>query len=326
MSAIQKEVVKLLDVDVPKKAADRPDFLLAVVRGIGKLTDEQWNNMSAEVQNWYNEAVDLKNAKKDLLDFPDFEAEQEEAPRRRAAASDDSDKATAGTRVEIKAKDLKEGMAISLVTLRGKEDTGHVIEVVKGVLAIKHGDGEEVEYDLERVDKLYTLAAAKEEAEEGTSRRRRSAADEEPEDPVKVGATVMLVTARGKEVSGEIVELTKDLIVLKEGKEEVEYPRDRVKSVTVAKADKEEGTSRRRAAAADDKGDKDDAKTRSDNGGVSVGQRIRELVLDNMDASQDEIEKLLKKEKLEFKGNTLSINYKDTHKFLSLLKERKMLK
>lgn len=321
MSAIQKEVVKLLDVDVPKKAADRPDFLLAVVRGIGKLPDEQWNNMSAEVQNWYNEAVDLKNAKKDLVDFPDFQAEEDPAPRRRSAASDDKDEPAAGTRVEVKEKDLKEGMVINLVTLRGKEDTGHVIEVVKGVLAIRRGNGEEIEYDLERVDKMYTLAAAKEEAEEG-GRRRRSSADDEPEDPVKVGAVVTLVTARGKEVSGEIVELTKDLIVLKEGKEEVEYPRDRVKSVTVFKADKEERTSRR-AAAADDK---DDAKTRSDNGGVSVGQRIRELVLDNMDATQDDIEKLLKKEKLEFKGNTLSINYKDTHKFLSLLKERKMLK
>ena len=326
MSAIQKELVKLLDVDAPKKAADRPDFLLACVRGLGKVSDEQWNSMSAEAQNWYNDAVDVRNKDKgaDVPDFPDYEEEKEEsAPRRRTSASDDESSSKAGTKVEVKEKDLKPGMAISLETLRGKEDTGHVVEVVKGVLAIKRGDGEEVEYDLDRVKTIWTLAAAEEES---GGRRRRSAEDDEPSDPLKEGATVTLVTARGKEVTGEIVELTKDLIVLKEGKEEVEYPRDRIKSVTVAKSGGDEGGTRRRAAADDkDKGGAD-TKTRSDNGGVSIGQRIRELVLDNLDATQDEIEKMLVKEKLEFKGNTLAINFKDTHKFIALLKERKMLK
>lgn len=325
MSAIQKELTKTLDIDAPKKAADRPDFLVDVIRGITKLTDAQWNSMSAAAQNWFNEAVDAKNAKATIPEFPDFEAEEEAPARRRAAADDEAPKG--GTKVEVKEKDLKAGMPISLTTLRGKEDTGIVIEVVKGILAIKHGDGEEVEYDLERIDKMYTLAT--EEKEEGT-RRRRSAEDDEPADPIKVGATVKVTTKRGKEETGEIIELDEKTLVLKVGKEELEYTRSNLESVTPVGGAKEETTTRRRSADSDkdskSKGDEDGKTKRASNDGVSVGQRISELILDDMKATEEDIAKALKKEGLEFRENTLKLNFKSTHKFLDLLKERKLLK
>lgn len=331
MSAIQKELTKTLDLDAPKRG-DRQEFLVEVVRGVTKLSDSQWNSMSPAAQNWFNDAVDARNAKATIPEFPDFEEEQEEAPaRRRASADDDAPKG--GTRVEVKEKDLKPGMPISLVTLRGKEDTGHVIEVVKGILAIKQGNGEEVEYDLERIDKMYTLAT--ESKEEDAPRRRRSAEDDEPADPIKVGVEVKIVTKRGKEETGEIIELSDKVLVLKVGKEELEYTRANLESVTPVGGKREEGTTRRRTASdegkdtKDTKGGKDEAdgkSKRSSNDGVSVGQRISELILDDLKATEEDIAKALKKEGLEFRENTLKLNFKSTHKFLDLLKERKLLK
>ncbi len=322
MSAIQKELIKVLDLEAPKKASERQAFLADAVKGIHKLGDKDWDALSAEAQNWFNTAADAKNAKKDELpDFPDLEKEEEEAPkRRRSAAAAEDDEAQ---EVEVTAKELKAGMAIKLVTKRGKEATGHVIEVTKdGVLGLKLGNGDEVDYELDRIETMTTLKAAEKE-EEAPKRRRSAAAEEEPADPVKVGAKVTIKTKRGKEESGEIVEMDDDILVLKVGKEEVEFSRKSVESITV-EAVKEEG-GRRRAAAAED--GKEEKKQRSSNPeGVSVGTRITELMAEDMDATEEQIGKQLKKEGIEFRENTLSLNFKATKKTFDILRAKKLLK
>lgn len=328
MSAIQKELCKLLEIDPPKRG-DRNDFLMDIVRGVAKLSDAEWDGLSAEAQAWFNAAADAKNAKaKELPDFPDLGDEPaEETTTRRRRSSDDEDEDKGGTTVEIKVKDLEEKMPVAVVTTRGKEYTGHVAEIGKDFFVVKAGDGNETEIDFDRVKTLTTLA----KSEEKPASRRGKADDGEQADPIKVGAEVKLVTKRGKEATGKIVELDDEVIVLKTKDGDEEFDRSRVESLTPlggGKADDKPASSRRGKAddKADDKG-KDGARTRSSNPeGVSVSQRIAELILDDLDATEETIGKQLKKEGLEFRENTLNLNYKSTHKFLDLLKARKMLK
>lgn len=319
MSAIQQELCKATKLEAPKSPKDRQEFLVDLLRAVGKLSDAQWEALSKAAQDWFNDAADAKNTKKDEVpDFPDYK--EEEAPARRRASSDE---APSGAK-KIDPDDVKTGMAVKVVTKRGKEISGHVVDADDEVLVIKQGNGEELETSWKSIEDIFTLAEAKEE----TTRRRRSA-EEEPADPIKVGATVTVKTKRGKEATGEIIELSDDVLVLKEGKEEVEYPRDRLEAITVKGGGKEEEATGRRRASSDDKGSKDEEgkKSRSSNPeGVSISTRIAEIMLDDLDISEADVGKALKKEGLEFRENTLSINYKSTKKFLELLKSRKMLK
>lgn len=327
MSDIQKEICKVLDLDAPKKASERQAFLSKVVKELNNVNDADWAKLSKDAQQWFNSAADAKNAKAATLpDFPDLdeEAEEETTTRRRATSDDDAPKAT-GTK-EIDPEDVKEKMAVRIITKRGKDISGVVVEVTKKIVAIKLGNGDEEEYDFDRIDKI--LVAAEAEKEEGT-KRRRSAEDDEPADPIKVGAMVKIVTKRGKEAEGEILELTDDMLLLKEGKDEVEYSRDRIESIKPlgGKAAQEEGGTRRRATS-DDKADKGDGekRTRASNEGISVADAVTHAILDDMEADMETIGKAIKKKGVEFRENTLTLNYKATHKFLAILKERKMLK
>lgn len=322
MSAIQKELCKATGLEAPSKASERQEFLVDVLRKVGKLGDKDWDDLSKEAQNWFNEAADAKNAKKDELpDFPDLVEEEPTARRRRSSTDDEGEKASSGAK-EIDPDDVKEKMAVRVLTKRGKEFNGHVSEVTDDLMVVKSGNGEEDEIPWKSVDKVFTLVEAK---EEGTKRRR--ATDDEPATPVlKAGVEVKLVTKRGKEVTGKIEEITDELVVI----DGTEYERDRVESITPVgggkSESKEEGTKRR--GSSEGKDEKEEGKrTRSSNPeGVSVGTRITEIILDDLDISEEDVGKKLKKEGIDFRENTLSLNYKSTKKFIELLKARKMLK
>ena len=136
-----------------------------------------------------------------------------------------------------------------------------------------------------------------------------------------------MLTKRGKEVTGKIVELDDEVIVLDvDGKDE-ELSRDRVESIKPVKAAKAE-TSSRRGAAKEDAKDEPEGKTKraSNAEGVSIGTRIKELIAEDFDASEADIAKILKKEGIDFKDNTLKLNYVDCHKFIVILKAKKRIK
>jgi ribosome maturation factor RimP len=326
MSKIEKELVEATDLST-KRGESRQDFLNRLVVATTNLADKDWEKLSQAAQDWSNEAADAKNAKaKTLPDFPDAEKE-EEAPtggRRRAAAEEEPD-TTAGKTIVIEPGDLKNDMPVTITTKRGKTESGHVVEVTKKMVAIKQGNGDEVEFDFDRIDKIETLGEAK------TSSRRKSGDDEPDADPVKVGSVVTAVTKRGKEYTGKIVEVDEEILVLDvDGKEE-ELSRDRLETIKPAAGksapkDEEKTSSRRSSAKGEEKAKDDEKAPRSTNNGVSVGTRIKELIADNLDATEADIAKALKKEGLEFRDNTLSLNFKDCHKFIDVLKSKKMLK
>jgi ribosome maturation factor RimP len=316
MSKIQAELLKATDLST-KRGEDRQDFLARLMKGVADLNDKQWDGLSQEAQDWFNDAADAKNAKaKTLPDFPDLESaeepEEEKKPSRRGAAKE-----------EAPAKP-KVGVVAKITTKRGKTSTGTIVEIDDEVVVIKHGDGNEEEFDRARVESIEVAGGGKEEAQ-----------DEPAEPSFKVGSTVTVVTKRGKTYTGKIVEMDDELLVLDvDGKDE-ELSRDRIESIKAAggsskTADKDEPKSSRRGAAkADDKDDAKDEgeKKRSTNApGVSVGTRIKEIIADDLEATEADIAKILKKEGIEFRENTLKLNYVDCHKFIEILKKKKLIK
>lgn len=318
MSKIQTELQDIAEVD-PKRGESRQDFLMRMTVEVNRLPDSAWNKLSKEAQNWANEASDAANAKKTIPDFPDMDPPAEASSgRRRTAAADDAP-------YEPKVKD-----DVKITTKRGKVVTGKIVEMDKEVIVLKNTEGAEEEVSRDRVEKIEPLASG------GGSGRSADKEDPGPRDPAK-GDTLTITTKRGKVATGECVEITDEFIVIKVNGEETEFDKDRIESVKIEggqrRAAESSGTSRR---SADDSKDKDgggkDAKTedggrtRSTNAGVSVGQRIRELIIEDMSAKVEDIGKALKKEGLEFRDNTLSLNYNEAHKFLELLDKKGKLK
>lgn len=307
MSKIQKELCDAAEVDT-KRGEDRQDFLLRLALAVNKLPDSEWTKLGKEAQNWVNEASDAANAKKDLPEMPD--AEKAAEPGRRRVSGDDA------KTYEPKVKD-----DVKVTTKRGKLITGKIVEMDKEVVVLKTPAGDEEELARDRIEKIEPLGGGADPAEEG------------PRDP-KVGDTVTVTTKRGKVVTGEVVEIDsgdEGMVALKVNGEVEEFDKSRVESIKIEGGRKSESASSGRRAASDDKEkDKepegDGKRTRASNAGVSVGMRIRELIIDNMDAKVEDIGKLLKKENLEFRENTLALNYAEAHKMLELLKKKKLLK
>lgn len=318
-SKIQKELAEAADIN-PKRGEDHQEYLARLVKGVAALSDKEWDGLSQKAQDWYNDAADAKNAKaKTLPDFPDAEKAEEEAPKssRRGAAKEE----------EAPAKP-KVGVVAKITTKRGKSSTGTIVEIDDDVVVIKHGDGSEEEFDRSRVESIEVAGGgAKADADDG-----------EDADPIKVGVEVTVVTKRGKEVTGKIVEIDDEVVVLDVDGEDEEFDRSRVEAIKPVKAAKpaakgkakdaaeeEAPKTRRGAAKGDDAGD-EKPKRSSNAAGVSVGTRIKELIADDLEATEAEIGKILTKEGIEFRENTLSLQFKDCHKFVDILKAKKMLK
>ena len=333
MSKIQKELVRAVGIK-PADFDDRQEFLRKLSAGSNKLSDAEFDELSQEAQDWLNNSADEINSKaKKVTDFPDAEEPKEETKssrRRSAEADEDQQEAKGGTKKAVAEEDIKEGMVLQIVTKRGKDVSGHVVEVntKKGFVAIKLGNGDEEEFDFDRIDKMYTMVA-----EEAKSTRRSSSKDEDA-GPAK-GDTVTVTTKRGKEITGKIVELDDEVIVLETDDGEEELSRDRVDNIksvkgkTAKEEPKEEAKSSRRSSSKDEddgKADTKEEKKRASNEGVSIGTRIKELIAEDLEASEEDIAKALKKEGLEFKENTLKLNYTDCHKFIAVLKKAKRLK
>jgi len=312
MSKIMTELCNAAEID-KKRGEDEQDFFLRLALAVNKLPDAEWNKLTQKAQDWVNNASDATNAKKDIPGF-DEEEKPETSSRRRVSDDGDKDKA-----YEPKLKD-----DVNLTTKRGKVVAGKIVEMDKEVVVLKTTSGEEEEFSRDRIEKIEPLGGSK------------SREDDAPKDPVK-GDTVTVTTKRGKVVTGELVEMDSEVIVLKVDGAEEEFSKDRVESMTMAgkrKADSESGTTRRRSS---DDGDKGDAKNKDKEGdgkrtratnekGVSVGSRIRELIVEDMDAKMEAIGAQLKKEGIDFRENTLQLNYADAHKMIDLLKKAKKLK
>lgn len=324
---VEKELLEATGVKA-KRGEDRQDLLANVCEAIADLSDDKWEALSVEAQDWYNDAADAMNAKKDIPDFPAApEEEKAAAPSRRG-----SGKAAAKvvTKEEEAPATPEIGDTIRVTTKRDKVVEGTLVEVDGDVIVVDV-DGEEQEFQKDRV-KLVELV---QEVEDGESEAGEPDGEYEPE----VDDEVVVVTKRDKTIEGIVVEVDDDILVIESDGKEEEFQRSRLASVTLkvkeekpargrssTKAAEPEAPARRGASKSEAKEEKPARTSAKANGGVSVGIRIRETIVDNMDAKQEEISKMLRKEGLDFKDNTLSLVYADVHKLLDMLKARKLLK
>jgi len=329
MSAIQKELVSATGV---KPVADRQAFLLDLMKAITNLTDKAYDALSDEAADWFTAAAEVKNAnfearkknakakQDDLPDFPDYEPEAapEEGRRRRRAVEDDAPAAQEKRAMEV-------GDNVKIVTLRGKEYLGEVIELDKKQVVLKDDAGDEIEIGLDKIDTT--------EIFHGDAKPGGAPEEELDQDPVAVGAEVLITNKRGKEYTGVIAEITEDDIILEDGEE---ISRDRVETVKIlkkapaakGKAEKEEAPARSRGRSAPEpEADADAKPKRSSNpAGVSVGGRIREIMCDDLEITEAEVGKVLKKEGLEFRDTSLKMIFKDVTQVFTLLRKNKKLK
>ncbi len=325
MSKIANEIAKATGVK-EKRGESRQDFLKALVVGVQGLSDPQWDALSGEAQDWFNACADAKNAKKkELPEFPDAEQEEaaeEPAPTRRRGAAAEEAAAPTGTK-EITPDDVEKGMAIRVVTKRGKDVSGTVTGVDNDGFSMKVGEDTE-DFDFSRIDKMYAL---------DTGGGKAAAATDEVEDPIKVGNEVKVINARDKEYVGKIVEVDDEIIVLDVDGKDVEVARDRIKSIELVggkkAADKPAVSGRRGAAADADKGkDAEESKPKrsSNPAGTSVGGRIRELMAEDIEITEAEISKQLKADGIEFRDTSLKMIFKDCTQLIEALKKNKKLK
>jgi ribosome maturation factor RimP len=360
MSKIKAELSKATGITQGRNQPIQ-EFLILLAAGVAGLSDADWNKVTKPAQDWYNDAADAQNAKaKELPNFPDAEADTaaEETPKagRRGAAPAASDilkvgatvtitnkrgKATTGKVVEFDSDvivldvdgaeqeiardrvdsvhafhgtaepegmpELAAGDTVTVVTKRGKEVTGKIVEITEELLVLDV-DGAEQEFDRERVESIKVATKS--------GRAAKAPA------PPAVGDTVTVVTKRGKEVTGKIVEIDGDVYVVEAGGVEAEGTLN-VTPTTAAEPAEAPKAARRGAskdAPAEEKG------KRSSNEGVSIGTRIKELIAADLGATEADIAADLKKEGLEFKENTLKLNYVDAHKFIAILKAAKLIK
>lgn len=289
-------------------------YMKRLALGIQDLPDADYDKLPKEAIDWFNSAADAIEKKQDIPAFPDMEQAEGGGRRRRAAAAE-----------PFKAEDAKKGDKITLKTKRGVEYVGvEVLDTYEGGLVIDDR-GREKEIDLEVIAEIAR-------ASDGGS----AGGDEPKELVLEVGATVKVITARGKEVLMVVTELTDDEIVGKDAAgDPQEFTRDKLKSVTVTLPPGGGTTSRRAASSTGGEGTKAGAAgepakqgrvTAASNGGVSVTTRIRELIAENFEFTKDQVGAVLKKEGLDFKQNTLDLTFGDMHKIIGILRTAGRLK
>lgn len=326
-AALKKELTDITSCN-PKRNEEEQAYLGRLVSAIANLDDSDWDSLSPEAQDWYNDAAEAANKGKPIKGF--VEAEEPAKPSRGSRAAKKDEPADDDKEEE---EDIKVGDKVTAVTKRGKEITGKVVEIEGETLIVETEDGDEEEVD---TTKLKSLAVHQEEKPK-SGRGSRAAKKDEPADDdsddaaddVQVGDKVTATTKRGKSYAGEVVEIDEEVVVIEDAEGE-EHELDRSKLAELAKQEEKPARKARGSRATKEEASEKPARapkvSKEDNGGVSVTTRIRELILDDVDAEIPDIEKALKKEKLAYKEATLKLIYGEVHRLLDMLKERKLLK
>lgn len=308
MSKIQKDLCEAVGIDPSKYSNDRAALHTDIVKAVNKLTDKEWDGLKPESQDWFNAAADATKAKKAIAEFPDYQAEETETRSRRRSSSDDDG---GGKSEAMAVEKLKEGDRVKLTTKRGKVFEGEVVEQNKRkeFVAIKGKDGED-EVDWDKVDSVEVFHG--------------NAGMQEDPGPAE-GDEVEFTTKRGKTVRGVITELTAETIVLDKTDD---YDMDRIDGdIKIIKkgGSGAGGSTRRSSSSDDDKGSSRRGSSSDDSGSsggkVSVGGRIRELLAEDPTRTKEDIDKVLKREKVDYREASLNVIFRDSMNLIKLLRD-----
>ena len=318
LNAIRKELEAATGVE-RSKSEDEQEYLKRLVRKVAALKDKEWDELSGDAQAWYNDAAKAMNDKEELESLTPAKSakdddEDKPAPRRRAAVEDEAEAPA----------DPEVGNKVLIVLNDGEKVSGTITEIDEKNVVVDV-DGEEVVYRKSKVKSITVKGAAK-----------KADKDDEPAAPVepKVGDTVEVTNADGEIFKGELLELDeKNIVIEVKGEEEV-FRRAKVKSFSKAagkasaKADDDEKPATRKG-----KGDETEdkpARTRASAksaGGESDVTKAWKLMAEHVPgATFEEMVKLVAKEGLEVKDNTLRIKFDDITKHHALFKSMGLLK
>lgn len=345
-SKIRAELEKVAALNDVKGETDAQRMVRLQAAISDDISEEDWVSLSEPAQDWNNAAADCMKAGTAIPAFPDEEpdAETEQAKpssRRRGAMTDNTQGATG-----MEVYKPKVGDPVTVTTKRDKVVKGIIVdltatEVVLNELGDKGEQDDDVDFALSQVASIQ-LQAPPLGGAGGPEAVEENAASNDPE----AGDTVTVTTHRNKVVTGNILELTDEILVLIDPSgSEHEFARTQVKDIKVlvkskpkqaaaepakapaagrkrgaaaadaatpASADAEAPTGRRRGSAAAESADEVE-RTRSPAG---VGNRARDLTIENPKWTLEQVEKALTKEGSTWRGATVSMIFKDTQYIL----------
>jgi small nuclear ribonucleoprotein (snRNP)-like protein len=193
-----------------KRGEDGQDYLKRVCVAIGELSDDDWKALGQKAQEWFNDAADAIEKNTDIADMPD---EEEKAPAsRRGAKKAEKEEEPAPTAEDVI------GARVRVTNNRDKVVEGEIIECDEEVMIVVDAEGEEHEFNRARCKNVEFL-----DGEPVT---------EEDRDP-QVDDEVEVVTKRDKTITGKVVEIDGDMLVIDDGKEEIETSIATAKSIKI---------------------------------------------------------------------------------------------
>ena len=190
-----------------KRGEDEQDFIQRCVKVIQEVSDEEWNALGQDAQEWFNAAVEALNDGRTAPAFPEEEKAAPARGGRKTAAKEEAGPASDVVGAEVK-----------VTTARGKEIIGTIVEIDEDSMVVVDGEGTEHEFDRTRVKSVEFLNAEEE------------AATGEP----AVGDDVIITTKRGTTAEGKIVEMDDEVVILDTGNgQDTEYARSRIGSMVL---------------------------------------------------------------------------------------------
>lgn len=331
--AIRKELMEVAKLQ-PKRNEEENQFLIRLQKAISEdISEDDWNSLSPEAQDWNNQAADDITEKRPMKGFADEVHEPAQTSSRRRGAASSTPAATAFT--------PKLGDNVLVTTKRGKTVQGIIVDLTDSDVVL-NADGDagdnanDVEIPLDGASIVASNTAEALELENKAMQAGAAAVDDPAKIPPEIGDTIKVETARGKTVMGKITELDGDELVLQDSTgEEHELRVSKLKSfeikvraagngkAEVSKVSDAPATRRGTgvtgggAPAGSEVGEK--PKRSSNEPGVSPGRRIRELLVEDSQLTDEQIGKALMKEKIEAREQSIKMIAKDTRYILHLL-------
>jgi hypothetical protein len=322
-SAIRDELVKTSKL-TPKRDESEDAFLTRVHYAIaGAITDAEWEALSKDAQKWNNDAADAIDAKTALPAFIDaVDDTPAPAPAPAPATSRRRGAPAAGMEVFVP----KVGAPVIVTTKGGMAVEGFIVELGSDYVVI-NPDGEDgdksKDRDFDLPDATITPQAPKNASP--------NAPEPEPDIPEpEVGDTVSVTNSRDKVFVGNVIKLDvdKDILVIKDvAGTDHEFSIGRLKDFTVKVKGKSgavpapaaaptpapaptPAAGRGRKAAAAPTPAADAAAGDDDGGRVTVSSVIRDTLVDNPKATQEDVEKNLTRLKVPFSPVTVRVSFR----------------
>lgn len=194
------------------KAANLPDFdgsqdqLRAVADAIESLDDDDWNDLSAEAQEWYNQSADAMLDDKKLPQLPGFDAKKKAdkpARRRAAKAEEPVEEEQEGEQEEeseedgtLTPDDVEVGMEVTITTKRDEAYAGTISKVTGSFLTLNLAAGGSERVGKNRIAEIvegFDAEPVEEEAEEVVE-ETSAAASAAPQPAPRSGSAYALET------------------------------------------------------------------------------------------------------------------------------------